>query len=587
MQGAQTRFLSLCFFLGFLTASREAQGGGFFLCRDFRAAAGQRRGDHVIIKCGICGNEIELVGDIANGQRVVCPYCGEKSEYRKPSRIELPTGLHARRTPSTPPKSEDAPPQKKTLRVIRTGNKPSPQPNMDAERKIRIAEEHVRFYEEMKDREHRRKRWDKIVGILLIVAFVGGVFGTYVVIQNRKERLLQTERTAAAERARLESERAEEERQERARREAEEKEARARREAEEKIRLEKKRAEEEREKAERAKQENKLLEEKVLYKKTVALFRDGEFDFIKALPKDQQPGKCAGEFFYLLPFMENEEVIICKSTPQGIESACRLDANGTRTPFEAETFLSSLDGKDFLVATGSKVYFQSKRKKPHVGQISKKEVTDLTKAFFGDIAPEIRRLDLDPNDLRFEIVFIPRNSKKVIISETVESGVSYSLDKVREAVEEAFPMKAGKAADGGKVKRFKRTVVLWDGALGKRGIDGVTYVPRVAPASTREGYWYRSSSVTGPGWDYSRVVHNEYKAQQRSAQARDQWQALYDEAVRQDQQEREYYEQQANARRARAAQASAKAERAYDERIDAIMNEGTLYFRAKVAHPEK
>ena len=30
MQGAQTRFLSLCFFLGFLTASREAQGGGFF-----------------------------------------------------------------------------------------------------------------------------------------------------------------------------------------------------------------------------------------------------------------------------------------------------------------------------------------------------------------------------------------------------------------------------------------------------------------------------------------------------------------------------------------------------------------------------
>ena len=583
MRGSQTRFLSLCFFLGFLTASREAEGGGFFLCRDFRAGAGQRRGDNVIIKCGICGNEIELVGEIANGQRIVCPYCGEKSEYRKPSRIELPTGLHARRTLSTPPKSEDAPPQKTTLRVIRTENQPSPQPNMDAERKIRIAEEHVRFYEEMKDREHRRKRWDKIVGILLVVAFVGGLFGTYVVIQNRKERLLQAERIAAAERA----QRAEEERQERARREAEEKEARARREAEEKIRLEKKRAEEEREKAERAKQENKFLEEKVLYKKTVALFRDGEFDFIKALPKDQQPGKCAGEFFYLLPFMENEEVIICKSTPRGIESVCRLDVNGTRTPFEAETFLSSLDGKDFLVATGDKVYFQSKRKKPHIGQISKKEVTDLTKAFFGDLAPEIRRFDLDPEELRFEIVFIPRNSKKVIISETVESGVAYSLEKVREAVEEAFPMKAGKATGGGKVKRFKRTVVLWDGALGKKGIDGVTYVPRVAPPSTREGYWYRGSTVSGPGWDYVRADRNYYKAQHRAIQSREQWQALYDEAVRQEQQEREYYEQQANARRARAEKANAKAEQAYDERIDAIMNEGTLYFRAKVAHPEK
>lgn len=541
----------------------------------------------MIIKCGICSKDIELVGDIANGQHIRCPYCGEVSKYQKPSRIELPTDFSAKRAFSTQKKVEDESPKKKSLHVIRAEGKPLSQPNMDAKRKIRIAEEHVRFYEEMKDRECRRKRLDKIVSILLIGAFVGGIFGTYAVIQNRRERLQQSELAAAAERTRLESERAEQERLARARREAEEKEARARREAEEKKVREKKRAEEERAKAEQIQKENELLEEKILYKKMVALFRDGEFDFTKAMPKDQLPGKCEGEFFYLLPFMENDEVVICKSTKQGIESVCRLNANGVRTPFDAETFLSSLEGKDFLVATGNKVYFQSKRKKPHIGQISKKEVTDLTKAFFGDIAPEIRRLDLEPDELRFEIVFIPRNSKKIIISEIVESGVAYSLEKVREAVEEAFPRKdsSSSSTGGGKIKRFKRTVVLWDGARGKRGIDGVMYVPRVAPAATSEGYWYRK--VSGPGWDYSRVARNEYKAQQRAASERDKWQSLYDEALRQEQAEREYYERQANARRARAEKADAHAEQVHDERIDAIMNEGTLYFRAKVGRSEK
>lgn len=41
------------------------------------------------IKCGFCGKAIVVADDLVDGQHVRCPYCGEKSEYRKPTRIEL------------------------------------------------------------------------------------------------------------------------------------------------------------------------------------------------------------------------------------------------------------------------------------------------------------------------------------------------------------------------------------------------------------------------------------------------------------------------------------------------------------------
>lgn len=44
------------------------------------------------IKCGLCGKDIVVADGLADGQHVQCPYCGGKSEYRKPTRIELPSG---------------------------------------------------------------------------------------------------------------------------------------------------------------------------------------------------------------------------------------------------------------------------------------------------------------------------------------------------------------------------------------------------------------------------------------------------------------------------------------------------------------
>ena len=138
-------------------------------------------------------------------------------------------------------------------------------------------------------------------------------------------------------------------------------------------------------------------------------------------------------------------------------------------------------------------------------------------------------------------------------------------------------MKAKKASSGSRNgKRFKRTVVLWDGAVIKKGIDGVTFVPRVAPSAASAASRY--SSRRGTGWYY---YDNDYaKASAKAEHTRAHWQALYDEAVRQEEQEREHNERMAQAR-------AGKDEREYARRIDRIIDDGALYFRAKFKSADK
>lgn len=547
------------------------------------------------IRCAICGEEIVIEGDLSDGQHVLCPYCGGKSQFSRPTRIELPTGARqrsdvARKQPDaaavpTETPAADIPQERKPLRVIR--KKPESAEGQNsveaqmASRRLHMAEENVRFYEEMKDIENRRKLREKFGSILMLLAVVLCGVSVYWYIGHRKEQQRQSEIAFAEEKARIEAE----QRQKKLMQEEAERAEREKRLAEEKLRKERARAEaaqeEERRRAEATKAANDLMEAKVLYRKACALFADGEFGFMKALPDDAIPGKAVGEYYYLLPFLENGEIVVCRSTAAGIESVCRLDGNGKRTPLDIDTFQAMLQGKDYLLAFGEKVYFQSKRKKFHVGQIPKTEVIDLTQEFFGDIAPEVKRLDLDPDELRFEIVFVSKETKKVIVADTVEYGARYSLEKVREALEDAFPMrKSSSSIDRGKTKKFKRTVVFWDGAHVKDGIDGVTYVPKVEPAPEAR------TSVYGYGWHWSNESRLAEKRHNRNARNHARWQALYEEAKKQEEAEMRYYEEQANEKARRQQSALSQAEQEYAARIDRIYAAGTLYFRAKVEKPK-
>lgn len=521
------------------------------------------------IECGRCGQKIVIADGLEEGQHVRCPYCDEKFEFHVPSRIELT------------PEQDKQPANRTSLHVIRKeGVAPESQGEASQRmfsRRLHMAEEHARFYEEMKERESRRKTREKIQGFLMFVVFVLCAVGVYWYVGYRKEKRHQAEIAFAEEKNRLETERAENERRQNAMRRAEEKAAHEKKVAEENLRRLENQKELDRQKAEREKAEKELFESKVLYRKTCALFAEGKFDFLQSNSPASMPGVADGVFYYLLPFLDNGEIVICQSATNGIRSVCRLDDTGKRTPMEEGTFLESLTGKDYLMAYEDRVYFQSKRKKPHVAAISKADVVDLVKEFFGDITPEVKRLDLDPEALSFEIVFVPKNSKKVIIADTVEYGVQYSLEKVREAIEDAFPMRRVKSTVG-KKSSFKRTVVFWDGAHIKKGIDGVTYVPRVAPPMS-----YGATTLRGPGWNYDREWHTTSKRVYRAEYTYAHWQSLSNEAKKQEIAEQQYHAERENSAAAREQEKMSRAERAYVEKINKIYSEGTLYFRAKIA----
>lgn len=561
------------------------------------------------IRCRLCGQDMEIEGDLTDGQMVLCPHCGGKSEFHKPMRIELPTELSNRRAMSrvstnanvspavTPETGVSTTGEKKNLKVIRNVKSPVDAPNQEFSRRLHMSEEHARFYEEMKDRDGRRKMREKMQGVLMLIMLVLCGVGVYWYVGNRKEKTystnvaalagenrLETGRTGgerseskgkAATERRLDEERHREElRRQDAERQRVEREERQRQEERMRAEREERQKEQERLRTEQARKEKEQFESRALFRKACSCFEGGEFAFFHDLSSNSIPGSAEGEFFYLY----DGSVVVCQSATNGIRSVFRLDDWGKRMELDAGTFLGSLQGKDYLMAHENRVYFKSKRERTHMVQIPKTEVVDLRKKFFGDVMPEVERRRVNTNGLRFEIVFIPKDSQKIIVSDTVESDASrtlssdesYSLPRVRESIEDAFPMRATKNTMSSQKKSFKRTVVFWDGDYIKKGADGVTYVPRQDPSS-------RSAMRD----DLSARVPR------RTSTMHEYWSSLYAKALDEDRAERQFNFKRGERKPITEKKPLSKAEQFYAAKIDRIYNEGTLWLRAQIEKPGK
>lgn len=530
------------------------------------------------IKCGLCGREIVVADDLVDGQHILCPYCDGVSEYKKPTRIELPTNVKDLRNNIKPP-VEVPTENRKPLHVIRKEVASTSQGTTAQQmvsQRLHMAEEHARFYEEMKEVEHRRKMREKASGILMLFAVVLCAAGAYWYVGHRNEQRHQSELAYMAEKNRLEAERVEYERREKALREATVNADREKRLTEEKNRNEGSMREDERRRAEReerqkeqdrirAEQERmraereKTDEFRVVYRKASNLFEEGRFAFLQDIPANSIPGCVKGEFFYILPALNNREIVVCRSASNGLEAVFRIDDMGKWVELDTKTFQDSLRGQDYLMAYDGRVYFQSKRENARMAQISKTDVIDLRTEFFGDIMPEMERRRIKFKGLRFEIVFIPTNSTDVIVADVIDSGdrtgyfrtnsdkPTYSLEKVRESIENAFPM--NETATSSKRKKFKRTVVFWDGEYIKKDASGVTYVPRVRSVSMKLG---------------------------RNAEN---WSSLYSEAKEQERAEQQFNRRQVESGQVRKQKPLSLAEKVYAAKIDRIYNDGMLYLR--------
>jgi len=512
---------------------------------------------------------------LADGQHVRCPYCGEKSEFSKPRRIELPTGAR-RVTPEPPPPPAETETTRQKLKVIRSGA--STAPDLYVESQMRRLEENdqERLTQEMADQAKRHREWIRAFlrntfALLAILGVLALGFFAYLTIDRRRseEKHRQQLLLRAAEEERAERERQNEE--ERLKREEERKAEKAKEAADRKAAAEKAEATRQLE----LKTQKEQAAAKEFYARTLATFDGWKFHFISDLKKEVQTAP-DGESYYLLPSDGKQSVRIgVVRTENGVSTAYRLSEEGEKETVDVQEFRDSLEKLEYLVATGTNVYFKALRAKPHVSEIPTDKEVDLTDAFFGSLSPVVKQLELDFEDLSFELVFRPDKTKKNILSQVVSFGMPYSLEKVREAIEEEYPPKELKVK-ATRQKKFKRTVVYWDGAHIKRGIDGVMYVPRTPPTATkRYRHGHRTYGVIGDGWYYN-------KSYSQSADAYEHWQSLCKRADQEDQDERDFLARQEEERKAQIAQQSEAEKEKYRQKIDGIIRNGHLFWRARI-----
>lgn len=433
---------------------------------------------------------------------------------------------------------------------------------------LHAAEERARLYEEMKSKMARRKRlkycFDIFVLLLLLAAIVGGL----IAWNNHKAKI-------EAEKARLRME----EEAERVRLDAE----RDRQEAERRERLR-----QEREAAEQRKREERMAEEAAkrelrdnaeLYQMFKLALKENEFDlFTKSVTNDLQT--TGGELCYLFATQKFPAPFhwVVYST-NGVVNVFRLEESGHKEEVAYDQFQAMMTGMEYIVAKDNKVYFRSSRKKPTVGQLDKAQSGDPATVFWGQMADAMKWLKPTYDELTFDIFFTPKNDpKKKIKVENVLFGCQYSLRNVYDAIEAAYPFDASRASSNNSSRRFKRTVKFWNGLTIRKGKDGITYVPMTAPP--RRPTYTKTSHSYGSLPGYRTIYRSSTRTYNSNNDQKSIWETLYERALQEDAEEREFYE-----RGDKEAKASAisSAERKWRDKIETIFREGTLSFSIRKA----
>lgn len=491
--------------------------------------------------CSHCGQTIVIEGSLVDGQNVLCPFCGEKSTYSKPSRIELPVPE----------------PSNKPDLYVRRPQRSSTFADQVASDAVRSVENRARILEELKDREVRRKRWGFLTSLVGTILLVLGVVIGFDIWRTRQEKadLARAQEQIAKAQAEADHLKAEREHQQ------ELKAMRDKENAERELARKQKAAEDE---ARRA----AIKADRERYGNYVILLQNKDIAFVSELEKlSPKPALVA----YLLPHTGDQarSFVVVEQQTNGTEQVYRLTREGVREPIDRELFAQRCHEQDYFAVTSEKVYFHSTRKKQHVGRLSKQKAVDLADAFFGALADEVRSLDPDFSNLRFEIVFVPnpQKSKDFVVTEVVEFGASYTMDRVRNAIVAAYPPKSVKL-DKGTARKFKRRYRFWEGSHIKTGIDGVTYVPRVQPQG-------KAISVRWSG--YGRV----YTTGSSSAEAV-RWANLKAKVEAEEREEQAYYDNLEAAYRKAFATLATSVRQKYEAEVNQMMNDGELFFRAKV-----
>ena len=539
----------------------------------------------MIIKCGACGESIEIPDNTADGQRFRCPFCGVKTAYSKPVRIDVPVGASKNvtkpkigiRRPS-PTESARRVEMEDRLRIAINPQPPS-KPVSAPKGVLSTAEERIALYEEGRRKEARQKMVRNFMESVMLLLALCTLVGLALWWQSHKNKVAaeaaRVEAEAEAERIRLKDERDRQVREQREKNRLEREAERAREDERRKKEQDElaRRRREEREARERA--EKEIRDNKERYHLYVMALKENDFDiFVKSVTNDLD--KVGGELCYLLPSATAQmHLFHVAYETNGVKRVFKLYEDGKREEVEFEAFQKTIKDVEYLVAKSGTVYFRSTRKNPATGLLPMANESDPAETFFGSLAPVLKVLKPTYDELTFDVFFAPNGSSKKIFVENLPFGCAWSHRNVREAIEKNTSMNNGNSySSGSRVKKFKRTVKIWNGAMVKQGIDGITYVPSSPPLERWNTYHSNLPGVIYRSRTYrSRTYDNSYER----------WQTLYNRAQQEEAEEAAYYERLRQRQADHRDSAQADGKRRWQKKVDGILSNGVLSYKIRKA----
>ena len=462
----------------------------------------------MVVKCGACNEEIEILNGVADGTTVLCPHCnemmiykaslpttirGEGSTYAKPSRIELPTDVDAR--PKAARSANVVPPigaaGKPKLGLRRAPESPS----FTSERAQQIMERIQN--KEIKEREERirimsEQRNLAIVISLSVIAVIVAL-SIYLWNVNRRQAELDivlnevandtlageevpnyakqlAEETAEREKKRKEADAEREQR--RADAEAERTKKRLAREQE--LQVQKAKAESEKANRERMDEVDNR-------------FRSASIVFASDFSSDKSPLKKDGSFYAIGLDYISEQRIYEALVEHGAVVAVRVfSPRSEPTDVDVAAFTTGIMNSRILVlGEDGLVWICGTGKSFWTEKVSlAKEPIAPAKIELGELHSILSNWGRLPN-LKYRLTLksgkngVPVKGGKEIQLGIIEYDTTIPSDKIRDAVLTPMQKQREKAADikPPKLKKFTPTVVFYDGNIISQEMR-VTKVPR-------------------------------------------------------------------------------------------------------------